>query len=74
MWFTLLRGAGRYGTAQDLALSAADALPLSGRGSSAVHLSLYGILLCNAGYAAAQTATATAAPNCSTRQPGQPIC
>jgi tetratricopeptide (TPR) repeat protein len=51
---TLLRGAGRYDTAQQLALQAADALPLSGPTVSAGHLSLYGTLLCNAGYAAAQ--------------------
>jgi transcriptional regulator with XRE-family HTH domain len=51
---TLLRGAGRYRTAQDLALSAAAELPLTGPASTAGHLSLYGILLCNAGYAAAQ--------------------
>ncbi len=51
---TLLRGAGRYDTAQHLALEAADRLPLSGPAISAEHLSLYGMLLCNAGYAAAQ--------------------
>jgi transcriptional regulator with XRE-family HTH domain len=48
---TLLRGAGRYDTAQHLALEAADRLRLSRPGG---HLSLYGMLLCNAGYAAAQ--------------------
>ncbi|MQA25268.1 MAG: helix-turn-helix domain-containing protein [Micromonosporaceae bacterium] len=51
---TLLRGAGRYDTAGELALQAADSLPLSGSAVSAEHLSLYGTLLCNAGYAAAQ--------------------
>jgi hypothetical protein len=51
---TLLRGADRYDTAQHLALEAADRLPLSGSAASARHLSLYGALLCNAGYAAAQ--------------------
>jgi tetratricopeptide (TPR) repeat protein len=51
---TLLRGAGRYDTAQRLALEAADRLPLSRATISAEHLSLYGMLLCNAGYAAAQ--------------------
>jgi transcriptional regulator with XRE-family HTH domain len=51
---TLLRGVGRYDTAQQLALEAADRLPLSGPAVTAEHLSLYGMLLCNAGYAAAQ--------------------
>ncbi|HEX5493691.1 MAG TPA: helix-turn-helix transcriptional regulator [Mycobacteriales bacterium] len=51
---TLLRGAGRYDTAQHLALGAADRLSVSGSSVSAEHLSLYGMLLCNAGYAAAQ--------------------
>ncbi len=46
---TLLRGAGRYDTAQQLALQAADRLPLSEAVVTAEHLSLYGILLCNAG-------------------------
>jgi hypothetical protein len=51
---TLLRGASRYDTAQHLALEAAGRLPLAGPDASARHLSLYGTLLCNAGYAAAQ--------------------
>jgi transcriptional regulator with XRE-family HTH domain/tetratricopeptide (TPR) repeat protein len=51
---TLLRGAGRYDTAEQLALEAADRLPLSEPTVTAEHLSLYGMLLCNAGYAAAQ--------------------
>jgi hypothetical protein len=51
---SLLRGAGRYDTAQQLALQAADRLPLTGSVITAEHLSLYGMLLCNAGYAAAQ--------------------
>ena len=51
---TLLRGAGRYDAAQQLALEAADRLPLTGPTITAEHLSLYGMLVCNAGYAAAQ--------------------
>ncbi len=51
---TLLRGTGRYDSAQQLALEAADRLPLASPAISAEHLSLYGMLLCNAGYAAAQ--------------------
>lgn len=51
---TLLRGIGRYDTAQQLALHTADTLPLNGPTATAEHLSLHGKLLCNAGYAAAQ--------------------
>lgn len=51
---TLLRGAGRYDSAQRLALDAADQLPIHTQAATAEHLSLYGILLCGAGYAAAQ--------------------
>lgn len=49
----------RYGPVIRLArtaadLDAADALPVGGATATTEHLSLYGILLCNAGYAAAQ--------------------
>jgi hypothetical protein len=51
---TLYRRAGRYNTAQTLALDAAEQLPVAGPAVSLRHLSLYGMLLCNAAYAAAQ--------------------
>lgn len=51
---TLCRGAGRYDTAQRLALDAAGQLTTTGPNTTTEHLSRYGILLCNAGYAAAQ--------------------
>jgi hypothetical protein len=50
----LYRRAGRYELAQRLALDAVDKLPITGRTPSSVYLSLYGTLLCSAGYAAAQ--------------------
>lgn len=51
---TLYRRAGRYDLAEGLALDAADQLPISRPRATAEHLSLYGMLLCNAAYAAAQ--------------------
>jgi transcriptional regulator with XRE-family HTH domain len=51
---TLYRRAGRYGDAERLALEAADTLSIGGVAPSASHVSLYGMLVCNAGYAAAQ--------------------
>jgi hypothetical protein len=51
---TLCRRDGRYDRAQQLALQAADRLTVHGPAPAPEHLSLYGTLLCNAGYAAAQ--------------------
>lgn len=51
---TLYRRAGRYSDAEKLALDAADTLSISGSAPSVSHTSLYGMLICNAGYAAAQ--------------------
>jgi hypothetical protein len=51
---SLCRGAKRYDRAQSLALAAADNLNLSSPQPDPTHVSLYGMLLCNAGYAAAQ--------------------
>jgi len=51
---TLCRRADRYDLAQELCLDAADALQVDDTAATAEHLSLHGILLCNAGYAAAQ--------------------
>lgn len=50
---SLLRGADRYTAAQQIALDAADQLPISGPSATTEHLSLYGKLLCNASYTAA---------------------
>lgn len=55
----LCRRSGRYELAQRLALEAADALPVRGRQVSEEALSLYGILLCNAGYTAAKAGDRT---------------
>lgn len=51
---TLYRRAGRYDLAEHLALDAAGQLPIAQPDGTAEHLSLYGMLLCNAAYAAAQ--------------------
>lgn len=51
---TLCRGAGRYDAAQRLALDAAGQLSIAGSRATAEHLSLYGLLVCNASYTAAQ--------------------
>lgn len=51
---TLYRRAGRYGDAERIALEAAETLSIGGVSPSASHVSLYGMLVCNAGYAAAQ--------------------
>ena len=51
---TLCRRARRYDMAQQLCLDAAEQLPVNVAAPTAEHLSLYGILLCGAGYAAAQ--------------------
>jgi transcriptional regulator with XRE-family HTH domain len=51
---TLYRQAGRYDTAETLALDAAEQLSVAGPAASPKHLSLYGMLLCNAAYTAAQ--------------------
>ncbi len=51
---SLCRRDHRYDRAQQLALDAADQLSVTGPNPDPTHLSLYGMLLCNAGYAAAQ--------------------
>lgn len=51
---SLCRRARRYDLAQQLCLDAAGQLGVDGTTATAEHLSLHGILLCNAGYAAAQ--------------------
>jgi tetratricopeptide (TPR) repeat protein len=51
---TLYRHAGRYDLAEHLALDAAEQLPISRSDATVEHLSLYGMLLCNAAYTAAQ--------------------
>ncbi|MGH3681146.1 MAG: hypothetical protein ACRDT2_13000 [Natronosporangium sp.] len=51
---TLYRRAGRYDLAEHLALDAAEQLPVSRPDATTEHLSLYGMLQCNAAYAAAQ--------------------
>ncbi|HEX6076692.1 MAG TPA: helix-turn-helix transcriptional regulator, partial [Micromonosporaceae bacterium] len=51
---SLCRRDRRYDRAQQLALHAADRLTITGLNPDPTHLSLYGMLLCNAGYAAAQ--------------------
>lgn len=51
---TLYRRAGRYDLAEHLALNAAEQLPISRSDATAEHLSMYGMLLCNAAYGAAQ--------------------
>ncbi len=48
------RRAGNHNRAQDLTLTAADQLDLSGKTPDPRHLSLYGVLMCSAGYAAAR--------------------
>ncbi|MBM7774210.1 tetratricopeptide (TPR) repeat protein [Actinokineospora baliensis] len=49
------RRAGHHGRAQDLTLTAADQLDLGGKSPDLRHLSLYGVLMCSAGYAAARS-------------------
>ncbi len=51
---SLCRRERRYDSARQFALDAAAQLDTAGRDPDPVHLSLHGILLCNAGYAAAQ--------------------
>jgi transcriptional regulator with XRE-family HTH domain/tetratricopeptide (TPR) repeat protein len=51
---TLYRRAERFDKAEKFALEAAETLSISDSKPNAQHLSLYGMLLCNAGYAAAQ--------------------
>jgi len=51
---SLCRRDRRYHAAQQLALDAAAQLTITGPNADMTHLSLYGMLLCNAGYAAAQ--------------------
>lgn len=51
---TLYRRAGRYDLAENLALDAAEQLPISRSDATAEHLSLYGMLLCNAAHSAAK--------------------
>jgi transcriptional regulator with XRE-family HTH domain len=51
---TLYRRAGRYDLAEQLALDAAEQLPIGKSNATVEHLSLYGMLLCNAAYSAAQ--------------------
>jgi hypothetical protein len=51
---SLCRRDRRYDSAQRFALDAAARLTLTGPRPDPTHLSLYGMLLCNAGYAAAQ--------------------
>jgi transcriptional regulator with XRE-family HTH domain len=51
---SLCRRDRRFDAAQQLALDAADQLTITGPNRDVTHLSLYGMLLCNAGYAAAQ--------------------
>lgn len=48
------RRAGNQNRAQSLTLTAADQLDLSGKTPDPRHLSLYGVLMCSAGYAAAR--------------------
>lgn len=49
------RRAGNHDRAQDLTLTAADQLDLGGKTPDPRHLSLYGVLMCSAGYAAARS-------------------
>lgn len=51
---SLCRRDGQYASAQTLALQACADLTVTGPQPDPGHLSLYGMLLCNAGYAAAQ--------------------
>jgi hypothetical protein len=51
---TLYRRAGRHDLAEHLALDAAEQLPTARSNATVEHLSLYGMLLCNAAYTAAQ--------------------
>jgi transcriptional regulator with XRE-family HTH domain len=51
---TLYRRAGRYDLAEHLALDAAEQLPIARSNATVEHLSLYGMLLCNAAYSAAR--------------------
>lgn len=51
---SLCRRERRYDWAQQLAIDAADQLDITGRDPDPIHVSLHGMLLCNAGYAAAQ--------------------
>lgn len=50
----LYRAAGRYELSEKLALDAADRLRIDHSPANPTHLSLYGTLLCNAGYTAAR--------------------
>lgn len=49
------RRAGNHGRAQDLTLTAANQLDLSGKNPDPQHLALYGLLMCSAGYTAARS-------------------
>jgi hypothetical protein len=51
---SVCRRAGHHDRAQDLTLTAADQLDLSRKTPDPRHLSLYGVLMCSAGYAAAR--------------------
>ncbi|EHY88308.1 helix-turn-helix domain-containing protein [Saccharomonospora azurea] len=51
---SVCRRAGHHERAQDLTLSAAEQLDLTGREPDPRHLALHGVLLCSAGYAAAR--------------------
>jgi transcriptional regulator with XRE-family HTH domain len=51
---SLCRREHRFATAQQLAVDAAEDLDMAAAAPDPAHLSMYGLLMCNAGYAAAQ--------------------